>query len=159
MLGLAAVVGSALVALADSPTRVTPTPVARGTYEAFKVRSLQEFGIDFKAEAKDAIDIFVRRHDYGAMLAGEPIASTGWHQHPGPVFITVTQGELTFYEYDDPECTPHVVKVGQGYVDTGRGHLARNETGAPASDMTVIIAPVGGGFRHELEPTGWCDGF
>ena len=67
------------------------------------------------------------------------------------MFITVTEGEITFYEYDDPTCTPIVVKAGGGYVDTGRGHMARNETNVPAKDTTVIIAPVGGAFRGELD--------
>ena len=78
-------------------------------------------------------------------------SSTGWHSHPGPVFITVTQGQVTFYEYDDPTCTPHVVSAGQGYVDTGQGHMGRNESGQPAQDVSVIIAPVGGAFRGELD--------
>jgi hypothetical protein len=74
------------------------------------------------------------------------------------VFITVIEGEVTFYEYDDPTCTPTVVKAGQGYVDTGRGHIGRNETGQPAKDVTVIIAPVGGAFRGELAaPAPNCD--
>src|SRR5439155_14221647 len=54
-----------------------------------------------------------------------PRASTGWHTHPGPVLITVLQGTVTFYEYDDPTCTPKVVTVGQGYVDDGHGHIWR----------------------------------
>jgi quercetin dioxygenase-like cupin family protein len=81
-------------------------------------------------------------------------ASTGWHTHPGPVFITVTQGEVTFYEVDDPTCSPTVVKAGEGYVDTGHGHIGRNENGNPARDIAVVIAPVGGAFRSELPAPG-----
>jgi len=82
---------------------------------------------------------------------------TGWHGHPGPIFITVTQGELTYYEYDDPTCTPHVVTAGHGFVDTGRGHMVRNESGQTAQDVSVIIAPVGGAFRSELPaPNPYC---
>jgi len=36
----------------------------------------------FKAEAKQPIDVVVRRHDYAAG------GSTGWHSHPYPVFVT-----------------------------------------------------------------------
>jgi len=39
-------------------------------------------------------------------------------------------------------------------VDTGRGHIGRNETGQPAQDVSVIIAPVGGSFRGELDAPG-----
>jgi hypothetical protein len=127
---------------------VTPTLLARGTYDSFKVRSFPQGPDDFKAEAKAPTDIVVRRHAYAAG------SSTGWHTHPGPVFITVLEGEITFYEYDDPTCTGIVKRAGEGYVDAGRGHIARNETLEPATDMTVIIAPVGGAFRGELDAPG-----
>jgi RNA polymerase sigma-70 factor, ECF subfamily len=76
--------------------------------------------------------------------------STGWHAHPYPVFITVVSGTLTFYEFDDPTCTPIVVTAGQGYVDAGHGHIGRNETAQPAVDISVIMAPVGAAFRAEV---------
>jgi hypothetical protein len=145
LLALAALVA---VALASPPVGVTPTLLARGTYDSFKVRSAPQSPIDFKAKAKSPIDIVVRRHDYAAG------SSTGWHTHPGPVFVTVLEGQVTFYEYNDPTCTPHVVSAGQGYVDSGRGHIGRNETGQPAQDVSVIIAPVGGAFRGELAAPG-----
>ena len=90
----------AAVALGSPANGVTPTVLARGTYDSFKVRSYPQGPGDFKAEAKEPTDIVVRRHVYAAG------SSTGWHTHPGPVFITVVEGELTFYEYDDPTCTP-----------------------------------------------------
>ena len=135
----------AAVALASPPSGVTPTILARGTYDSFKVRSERKGPVDFKAKAKRPIDIVVRQHAYA------PGSSTGWHTHPGPVFITVMEGEVTFYERDDPTCTPVKVKAGEGYVDTGHGHIGRNESGLPARDVTVIIAPVGGAFRGELD--------
>jgi quercetin dioxygenase-like cupin family protein len=140
--------GLAAVALASSPIGVTPTLLARGTYDVFRVSSDGKGPVDFKAKAKEPIDIVVRRHDY------LPGSTTGWHSHPGPVFVTVTQGQVTFYEYDDPTCAPHVVSAGQGYVDSGRGHIGRNETGQPAQDVSVIVAPVGGTFRRELAAPG-----
>jgi hypothetical protein len=88
----------------------------------------------------------------------KPRRATGWHSHPGPVFITVTQGQLTYYLYDDPDCTPHVVSAGQGIVDDGSGHIVRNESGAAAQDVSVILAPVAGAFRGELTAPGpHCD--
>ena len=32
-----------------------------------------------------------------------------------------------------------------------RGHMVRNESGQPAQDVSVIIAPTGGAFRGELD--------
>ena len=152
-LAAAAIAATALLAvavtitMASPPSGVTPTLLARGTYDSFKVMSQQGPGM-FKAEAKQPIDVVVRRHDYAAG------GSTGWHSHPYPVFVTVISGQVTFYDYDDPSCTPTVVSAGEGYVDSGRGHIGRNETAQPASDISVIMAPVGAPFRAELAAPG-----
>lgn len=141
----------ASLTIASSPSGVTPTLVSRGTYDAFKVMSYPEGNGLFKAEAKQPLDVVVRRHDYA--VGG----TTGWHSHPFPVFVTVISGEVTFYDYADPTCTPTVVSAGEGYVDSGRGHLGRNESGQPAIDVSVIMAPVGAPFRGELTaPSPHC---
>jgi quercetin dioxygenase-like cupin family protein len=130
---------------AEPATGVHATVLARGTFDPFNVRSDPHGTIDdFRSHSAGPIDIVVRQHDY------DPGSSTGWHQHPGPIFITVTKGALTYYEYDDPTCTPHVITAGHGFVDTGDGHEVRNETDQPAQDISVITAPVGGTFRTEL---------
>ena len=135
--------GIATTARAEPPVGVTPTVIGRASYNAFNLQS-DPRALEFSAEAKRPVDIVVRTHDYA------PGSSTGWHSHPGPVFITVLEGQVTFYERDDPTCTPKVVSKGEGYVDTGHGHIGRNESGAPAKDVTVIFAPVGQSFRGEL---------
>ncbi|HEV8544761.1 MAG TPA: cupin domain-containing protein [Candidatus Limnocylindrales bacterium] len=150
---MALVAVAVTIASASPASGVTPTLLARSTYDSFKVMSYPDSGGLFKAEAKQPIDVVVRRHDYA--VGG----STGWHAHPYPVFITVISGELTFYEYDDPTCTPIVVSAGEGYVDSGNGHIGRNETDQPAADISVIMAPVGAPFRAELETPGPYCGF
>ena len=150
---LLALAASVAVTMASPPSGVTPTVLARGTYDAFKVKSSPNSPVDFKAKAKSPIDIVVRQHDYAAG------STTGWHSHPGVVFITVTRGELTYYERDDRDCTPHIVRAGQGFVDDGHGHIVRNESGQTAQDVSVIIAPVGGAFRGELDAPGPHCGF
>ena len=148
LLSVTAVFSGAVIAWASSPVGVVPTVLARGTFAPFHLNTDPKSPVDFQAKSKSDLDIVVRKHDYAAH------GSTGWHAHPGPVFITVTQGQLTFYEYDDPTCTPKIVMAGQGYVDTGRGHIGINETGQPAQDISVILAPVGGLFRTELSAPG-----
>ena len=144
---------AATITIASSPSGVTPTVLARGTYDSFKVMSHPDGNGLFKAEAKQPIDVVVRRHEYAAG------GSTGWHAHPYPVFITVISGQVTFYEYDDPTCSPTVVSAGHGYVDSGHGHIGRNETGQPAVDISVIMAPVGAPFRTEIDAPGPHCGF
>jgi quercetin dioxygenase-like cupin family protein len=152
--GLAALfVASASLTLASAAMYVTPTLLNRATFDAFKVMSNPDDGGLVKLEAKSAIDVVVRRHDYA------PGGSTGWHAHPYPVLITVKEGTLTFYEANDPTCTPIRLTAGQGYVDSGDGHLVRNESGTPAVDISVILAPVGAPFRTELPATNPNCGF
>ena len=134
------------VTMASPAVGVQPTLLARGTYEDFKVRSVPDSPVDFQVKAKSAVDVVVRKHDYAVG------SHTGWHSHPGPVFITVTQGTLTYYLYDDPTCTPHRVSAPNGFVDDARGHMVRNESGQLAQDMSVIIAPPAPAlFRGELD--------
>ena len=153
VMALIALAAFVAVTKASSPVGVTGTLLARGTYNGFNVRSDPQGPIaDFRAHSTSPIDVVVQKHVY------LPGATTGWHQHPGPVFITVTQGQLTFYERNDPTCTPHVYSAGQGFVDTGDGHIGRNETAQSAQDVTVAIAPVGAPFRTELSAPGpYCN--
>lgn len=141
----------AMTVSASPPVGVTPTLIGRGTYQPFKLKTDHDSLVDFEAKAKLPLDIVVREHEY------KPGSSTGWHTHPGPVFITVLQGSVTFYEYDDPTCTPKVVSAGQGYVDDGHGHVGINRADQPALDVSVILAPIGSGFRGELTaPNPYC---
>jgi hypothetical protein len=155
----------AIVTRASSATGVTRTLIGRGTFDSFMVNTARDQTLNpadpaqkpFEyiamgrslGNSEPAIDAEVDTHDY------RPLASTGWHKHPGPVYITVTSGQLTFYEYDDPTCSPKVYSKGQGFVDYGRGHIGINQDpNNPASDVTVAITSVGGSFRTELSAPG-----
>jgi hypothetical protein len=150
----------AMVAWGEPASGVVGTLIGRGTYEPFKFKTDPASPVDFEARAKSHIDVVVQTHDYGPYMNGMP-ASTGWHTHPGPVFITVITGQLTFYEVDDPTCTPKVYSACEGFVDTGDGHIGRNELGTPAKDVTVAIAPVNASFRTDLpaHANPNCSGF
>ena len=154
-LALVALAAFVAVTKAEGPSGVTPLILARGHYDGFNIRSDPHGSIaDFRAHSTAPIDIIVRQHDYALG------STTGWHSHPGPIFITVTKGTLTYYEYDDPTCTPHVVSAdspNNAFVDTGSGHVVRNLSGQPAQDISVITAPVGGVFRTNLDaPNPYC---
>jgi hypothetical protein len=150
LLPMAAGLAVGVVTWAEPPSGVSALVLARGVYDPFKVKA-EDPALGFQARSRDPVEIFVRQHDY------QVGSTTGWHSHPGPVFITVTRGTLTFYEYDDPTCTPHVVSEGQGYVDSGHGHVGRNESGAPAQDFSVILVPPGAALRTHLEaPNPYC---
>ena len=148
-------VGSAAMSGASPPSGVTPTLIARGTFPEFKVKSARQGDVDFQAISRTPMDVVVRRHSYA------PGGYTGWHSHPGPVLITVTKGELTFYDNAGGDCEKVVLRAGQtfqpGYVDSGRGHFVRNESGQDAEDVSVIMAPTNlAPFRGELDPPADC---
>jgi quercetin dioxygenase-like cupin family protein len=164
-------VGAALAA-AISGAVVSATPgsgskstlVGRGRFEAFDVsRRVQDTGEGrdhggrtiwkVKAEAEPALDIATQTIDF------EPGGQSGWHTHPGPVFISVIEGTMTFYEGDDPDCEPMVLHAGEGFVDgqTDRhAHIARNETALPAKNLVTYFAPPGAALRNDAPNPGNC---
>jgi len=88
-----------------------------------------------------------------------PSGSTGWHSHPGPAFIVVTQGTLTVYDGNDPACTPHQYGQGSGFFDPGFGHvhIARNEGSTPVTVVqTYLNVPPGGSPRIDAPAPGNC---
>ena len=86
-----------------------------------------------------------------------PGSSSGWHRHPGPVFIQVVSGTMTFYESDDPTCTPVIRTAGQGFLDVGdHAHIARNETGVAAQNVVTYFAPPGAALRIDQPLPGNC---
>lgn len=130
------------------------TLLGRATFsdggETFKVRRMTgDWHVEVKA--KPSLDIAVQS------IVFQPGGQSGWHQHPGPVFIQVVSGTMTFYESDDPSCTPIVRTAGQGYLDLGEhAHIARNETSQPAQNVVTYFAPPGAVLRLDAPQPGNC---
>ena len=127
--------------------------LGRATFEeAFKVKRLAPASDwEVEVEASPALDVAVQ------MITFQAGGHSGWHRHPGPVFISVIAGEMTFYEADDPSCTPIVRHAGQGYLDTGEhAHIARNETTQPATNVVTYFAPPGSAVRIDAPTPGNC---
>lgn len=104
-----------------------------------------------EVKAKPSLDVAVQSITFPAG------SSSGWHSHPGPVFILVTKGTVRFYEGDDPTCTPVERSVGQGFLDRGEhAHIARNETGLVAETAVTVFAPEGSGLKIDEEAPGNC---
>jgi hypothetical protein len=118
--------------------------------ETFKVKRITgDWHVEIKA--KPAFDIAVQN------IVFEPGGYSGWHSHPGPVFIQVVKGTMTFYESDDPKCTAIVRTAGQGYLDKGdHAHIARNETTAKAENVVTYFAPPGAALRIDQPSPGNC---
>src|SRR4051812_41301732 len=132
----------------------TSTLLGRSTFSdphdhTFDVKRMTR---DWQFEVKaPAFDIAVQTIDFA------PGSQSGWHSHPGPVFIQVVSGTIAFYESDDPTCTPVIRTAGQGYLDVGdHAHIARNETHAPAQNVVTYFAPPGAVLRIDEPRPGNC---
>lgn len=82
------------------------------------------------------IDIADLSHIAVARFTIQPGAQFPWHTHPGPVLVTVTQGELVYVMAEG--CSEHSYPAGTAFVDPGRDmvHTAYN----PTDGETVIVA-------------------
>ena len=145
----------------------TSTPAGRGNAGAFHIRSTD--GFDVEIQAKENTDIAMATAVVG--VGG----TSGWHSHPGPVFVIVKTGAITFYRagghsglgFDDaanngngPTCTRTVYPAGSAFVEVpAPGHvmLARNEGTVETTISAVYFAPPGAALRiDQSAPGGNC---
>ncbi len=105
-------------------------------------------------------DLFVQQNTWDPGTCGGCIPSTGWHTHPGPSLVIVTQGTVTEYDGDDPTCTPHVYSANgsNAFIDIGGGavHIIRDESGAVAKTVAVQLIPAGATRRQDSPDPGNC---
>ncbi len=116
----------------------------------FKVKRITgDWHVEIKS--KPAFDLAIQT------ITFQPGGQSGWHSHPGPVFIQVVSGTMTFYDSDDPSCTPVVRTAGQGFLDYGEhAHLARNESSLEAQNVVTYFAPPGVPLRIDQPRPGNC---
>lgn len=134
------------VALGTPPFGGSGTPPVRGTIED----EIKLNGDAIKLKTRDAIDVVTQS------LTLQPGGHSGWHGHEGPVLVVVKSGTVTSYDFRDPSCSPHAYTAGQAFVDTGEGHIARNEGTVPAEVTFTFLLPRGAGLRTELPDPGTC---
>lgn len=87
-------------------------------------------------EARGSLDVVA------ATVTIDPLGSSGWHSHPGMVFVTVVSGSLTFY---DDHCRATVYAAGSAFVESGDGAgLVRNESTTTAATVAATyVVPAG----------------
>jgi len=160
--GVAVCAGNALATPSSGFAGVT---TAKATYERI-FSHVQAHDPQFWNEVMNmvgATDLYVQQNTWDPATCGSPgcIPSTGWHTHPGPSFVIVTQGSVTVYDGDDPACTPHVYTAGtpsNAFVDPGGGHvhIIRDESGAVAKTVAVQFIPAGAPRRQDAPDPGNC---
>ena len=103
-------------------------------------------------QTKGPSDLYIQNNIW------QPGGTTGWHTHPGHSLIIVTEGTVTEYGSDDPECKPHIYTQGMGFVDHGGDHihLIRNESTTQASTIALQLIPQGADRRIDAPPPQNC---
>jgi len=94
-----------------------------------------------------------------ARITVQPGAKFPWHTHPGPVIVTVAQGELTYVRADD--CVHRRYATGTVFVDPGGGTVHTAFNSAPADEVTVLYAtffnaPAEGPLTNPVDPPANC---
>ena len=140
----AAALGGKVLATPPTTPGFSGTTLAKATIAALHIKAHAKPGhwkVDLKT--KEDSDLYVQQNTWDPSLCGGCMPGTGWHTHPGPSIIIVTQGTVTAYEGDDPSCTPHTYGVGQGFVDEGgtHVHVIRNEGAVEARTIAVQVIP------------------
>jgi quercetin dioxygenase-like cupin family protein len=136
---VAALTGGA-VALAAHVTEVDPATVPTGFLAAHNSIADVPVGPFKRAVKRNGADLSVQHVRLGAN------APTGWHTHPGPAFVTVVKGALT---YEDA-CGRATYGPGQGFVDRGFGHVHRAIAGPKGVDFYVTYVLPPGSATHVI---------
>jgi len=126
----------------------SPSTLGRGTLAAGdKIKTDQ-----LKLDVRHDLDVVTQT------ITIAPGGHTGWHSHPGPVFVTITAGAMTFDDGDDPSCTPVVYSTGDAFIDQGSGHvhIARNEGATNLVLYATYLLPVGAPLRTDQPAPGNC---
>ena len=136
-LGLVAALASIAVVQATPGSGASGTVLARGTLDA----GVNVHTPSLKLKTSDDLDVVTQA------ITIVPGGHTGWHGHPGPVFVTIQAGTMTFYDADDADCTPGTYATGDSFVDRGGGHvhITRNEGSTDLVLYATYLVPVGAG--------------
>lgn len=121
--GVALLVGSALAA-APSPSINFAARSTLGSLDA------ENGGVEVHRD---------RSADHAVVgLTFPPGSSTGWHKHPGVVLVTIASGSI---QHIDADCERETFQAGEGFVEEGHVHLARNVGNKTAVVYATWIIP------------------
>ena len=142
------------IALATTPSGVTVTPLAP-VAQFDQIKAKAKIGDwEAKIKTKGVSDLHV------VQVTIQPGGTLGWHSHPGMSFVIVKSGTATFYEGDDPTCTPHVIPAGSSLFEpAGDVHIVRNEGDVPLVNVVMQLVPTGAPRLISEPSPGNCTNF
>jgi len=156
---LAAAYAGNVLATPSTTPGFSGTTLAKATFGELDIKAKTIPADLWRAELKTKgdSDLYVQQNTWDpAACNNECIPSSGWHTHPGPSLVIVTQGTVTEYDGDDPSCTPHVYSASgtNSFVDIGSGavHIIRDESGSVAKTVVVQLIPKAANRRIDVTP-------
>ena len=125
----------------------TPTPVAVEVLTpraAFTDQASMQIRLKADGHGTDVIKVSDLSNIVTTRVIVQPGAQIPWHTHPGPVFVTIAQGELTYISSEG--CSSRLYPAGTAFVDPGHGHVhTAVNTGVSVAVFTATFfeAPAG----------------
>lgn len=151
------------VALATSPERYKTTVLAVGRFGEIDVFNQHVPPVSEQARQESSLWLSLQKTKGSSDLYVQsnvwlPGGSTGWHSHSGDSLIIVTEGAVTDYDGNDPDCKPHLYTQGMGFVDPGgeHVHILRNEGKVEAKTIAVQLTPANAARRVDVADPGNC---
>jgi quercetin dioxygenase-like cupin family protein len=140
-LGAIAMVGSMIwvaPTLATPGQDFTPNPIVNGHFGTLNVNTSKD-----KTDKWGLILKTLDDTDLGAdRLTVQAGGFSGWHAHPAPVFVTVTQGSIVWYNGSDPLCTGTPHSAGDSFIEDA--YVTHNITSANGAEfIAIVIKPAG----------------
>ena len=160
--GLVVVLG-VLGAFAYSSAQAQPVPIAveqLGPRAVFTDDVAMQIRNKLDGQSTDVINVSDPSRIVTAKITVQPGAQFPWHTHPGPVFVTVAEGELTYVAAHD--CVERPYPAGTAFVDPGRGHVhtAFNSAGGDTVTVTYVTffeVPASGPLTIPVDAPADCD--
>ena len=135
--------GGVSIALVASPIAISqaaatpgsgfaPSPIVNGHFGALSVNTADKKTGQWGLILKTLDDA-----DIGAY--------SGWHAHPAPAYITVTQGTIVWYDGSDGLCTPHTYRTGDSFIEgTHKIHNVKNASDSSSAEfVAIVLKPAG----------------
>lgn len=137
----------ATLSAVKAPTPAQTAALKKYTDRLAEYTARPQTAINF--QTKGSIDVA------NATIAVAAGGDSGWHTHPGIIFVTVKSGTLTFY---NQACVGTVHAAGTSFIEVegdGPG-IARNEsTTVPVELVVTYVVPTGAALRNDV-PVAPC---
>jgi quercetin dioxygenase-like cupin family protein len=153
---LAALLASGIVApaIATQGSNITVTNVVNGHFGTLDIKTennkVGRWGMILKT--KDDTDVGTDSLTLGGG------GSTGWHNHPAAVMVTVVEGSINWYNGSNAMCPPTTYSAGQSFVEEALviHNVINASMGNQAKFIAIRINPTGVPFRIDQPKPGTC---